>query len=155
MEISLCTKADWDQILTDFTDFWGDNERMKSLHNAVYLYEFGNTAYVVKDGHIVIGYLFGLLSQTAPAAYVRFVAVRRSYQKRGIGRSLYEHFVQFAKTKGCTELKAITSPTNKASIAFHRSMGMELLGVPNEDGVPVVKNYSGPGTDRVVFKKKI
>ena len=154
MEISLCTKADFDQIITDIADFWGD-ERTKSLHNPVYLYEFGNTAYVVKEGEKVIGYLFGLFSQTAPVAYVKFVGVRRSHQKKGIGRRLYEHFTEFAKTKGCTELKAITSPLNKVSIAFHKSLGMELLGEPNEEGIPVVRDYGGPGIDRVVFRKKI
>ena len=123
MEITLCTKADFDQILNDFVDFWGD-ERTKSLHNPIFLYEFGNTAYVIKDRNRVVGYLFGLFSQTAPVAYVKFVGVRRSHQKRGIGRRLYEHFIEFAKTKGCKELKAITSPSNKVSIAFHRKLGM-------------------------------
>ena len=154
MEITLCTKADFDQIITDFVDFWGD-ERTKSLHNPIYLYEFGNTAYVAKEGEKVIGYLFGLFSQTAPVAYVKFIGVRRSHQKKGIGQQLYEHFTDFAKTKGCKELKAITSPTNKGSVAFHRRLGMELLGEPNEEGIPVVRDYGGPGIHRVVFRKKI
>ena len=154
MKIILCTKADFDQIIKDIADFWGD-ERTKSLHNPIYLYEFGNTAYVIKEGKKVIGYLLGVLSQTAPVAYVRFVGVRRSHQKRGIGRQLYEHFSVYAKSKGCMELKAITSPTNKVSVAFHKSIGMALMGEPNEEGVPVVRDYGGPGIDRVVFRKKI
>jgi GNAT superfamily N-acetyltransferase len=87
--------------------------------------------------------------------YVKFIGVRQSHQNRGIGRRLYEHFAEFAKAKGCTELKAITSPGNKVSIAFHRHIGMKLEGKPNTEGVPVVKDYSGPGIDRVVFRKKI
>jgi GNAT superfamily N-acetyltransferase len=154
MEITLCAKADFDQIITDFIDFWGD-ERTKSLHNPVYLYEFGNTAYVAKEGEKVIGYLFGLFSQTAPVAYVKFIGVRRSYQKKGIGRRLYEHFTNFAREKGCKELKAITSPGNKASIAFHKSIGMELFGEPDEEGTPVIRDYGGPGIHRVVFHKRI
>jgi GNAT superfamily N-acetyltransferase len=154
MKITLCTKADFDQIITDIADFWGD-ERTKSLHKPIYLYEFGNTAYVIKEGDKVIGYLFGFISQTAPVGYVQFIGVRRSYQKRGIGRRLYEHFSDFARTKGCNSLKAITSPPNKVSIAFHQRIGMELLGEANEEGVPVVRDYGGPGIDRVVFRKKI
>lgn len=154
MEITLCTKKDFDQIIADFTDFWGD-ERTKSLHNPVFLYEFGNTAYVVKEREKVVGYLLGLLSQTGPVAYVKFVGVRRSHRRQGIARLLYEHFTRYAKTKGCRELKAITSPINKTSVAFHRSIGMTLLGEPNAEGVPVVKDYGGPGIDRVVFIKKI
>jgi GNAT superfamily N-acetyltransferase len=154
MEIRLCTKADFDQIIDDIADFWG-NDRVKNLHNPVYLYEFGNTAYVAKEGDKVIGYLFGLFSQTEPVAYVKFIGVRLSHQKRGIGRRLYEHFTRFARTKGCTELKAITSPANKGSIAFHRAIGMELQGEPDKDGLPVVRDYGGPGVDRVVFTRKI
>ena len=154
MKITLCTKSDFDQIITDIVDFWG-SERTKSLHNPILLYEFGNSAFVAKEGDKVVGYLFGFISQTEPVGYVKFIGVRQSYQKRGIGRSLYQHFTKFAKENGCTELKAITSPSNKVSIAFHLSIGMKQLGEPNEEGVPVVRDYSGPGIDRVVFKKKI
>ncbi len=154
MEITLCTKRDFDQIISDFIDFWG-NERTKSLHNPILLYEFGNSAFVVKEGDKVVGYLFAFLSQTEPVGYVKFIGVRQSHRKRGIGRKLYERFIEFAREKGCTELKAITSPANKVSVAFHRSIGMETLGEPNEEGVPVVRNYGGPGIDRVVFRKKI
>jgi len=154
MEITLCTKADFDQIITDIVDFWGDDRTLR-LHHPIYLYEFGNSAYVIKEGEKVIGYLFGLLSQTSPVAYVKFVGVRPSHRNKGLGRRLYEHFIEFARTKGCTELKAITSPANTASIAFHQRLGMELLGEPNENGIPIVKNYSGPGIHRVVFHKQI
>jgi len=154
MEITLCTKRDFDQIISDFIDFWG-NERTKSLHNPILLYEFGNSAFVVKEGDKVVGYLFAFLSQTEPVGYVKFIGVRQSHRKRGIGRKLYERFIEFAREKGCTELKAITSPANKVSVAFHRSIGMETLGEPDEEGVPVVRNYGGPGIDRVVFRKKI
>jgi GNAT superfamily N-acetyltransferase len=154
MEITRCTKSDWDQIISEFTDFWGD-ERTKSLHNPILLYEFGNSAFVSKVGEKVVGYTFGFISQTEPTGYVKFIGVRRSHQKRGIGRRLYEHFTEFVRSKGCQELKAITSPTNKVSVAFHKSIGMQMTGEPNDEGVPVVKNYSGPGIDRVVFRKKI
>jgi len=154
MEITLCTKSDWDQIITDFVDFWGD-ERTKSLHNPILLYEFGNSAFVAKEGDRVVGYLFGFISQTDPVGYVKFIGVRRTYQKRGIGRKLYERFTRFAKEKGCKELKAITSPANKVSVSFHKSIGMRLLGESNAEGMPVIKDYSGPGIDRVVFRKKI
>jgi L-amino acid N-acyltransferase YncA len=154
MEITPCTKADFDQIITDIADFWG-NERTKSLHNPIYFYEFGNTAYVAKEGDRVIGYLFGLLSQTSPVAYVKFIGVRQSHRRKGIGRCLYEHFIVFTKAKGCQELKAITSPTNEGSLAFHRRLGMELLGEPNEEGIPIIRDYGGPGINRVVFRKQI
>lgn len=157
MKISQCTKEDYDQIITYMADFWNSShiDNLRRQHNPIYFYEFGNTAFVVKEGEKVIGYLFGFYSQTSPTDYVKFVGVRASHRKRGVGRILYEYFIVIAKGKGCVELKAITSQNNEISIAFHRSLGMELLGEPNEEGIPVIKDYAGPGNDRVVFRKDI
>ena len=154
MEITLCTKADFDQILRDTVDFWGD-ERTLFLHHPMFVNEFGNSAFVFKEGEQVIAYLFGFISQTAPVGYVHAIGVRRSRQKQGLGRRLYDHFTQFARKRGCKGLKAITTPGNKTSIAFHRRIGMELMGESNEEGIPIIKDYSGPGEHRVVFSKKI
>ena len=41
------------------------------------------------------------------------------------------------------------------SISFHRKIGMKLLGEKNEEGIEIIKDYSGPGIDRVVFEKEI
>jgi hypothetical protein len=68
---------------------------------------------------------------------------------------LYEHFEAIARKRGCTKLKAITTPGNLASIAFHKRIGMKLLGEENTEGVEVVKDYSAPGQHRVVFEKQI
>ncbi|MFC1947362.1 GNAT family N-acetyltransferase [Chloroflexota bacterium] len=157
MKITQCTKADYDQIIMDMAEFWDSShiDDLRRQHNPIYFYELGNTAYVVKESKKVIGYLFGLYSQTSPTAYVKFVGVRASHRKRGVGRALYEYFTAIAKDKGCDELKAITSLNNKISIAFHQSLGMELLGEPNEEGIPVIRDYAGPGNDRVVFRKYI
>jgi ribosomal protein S18 acetylase RimI-like enzyme len=154
MELTLCSKADFDQILQDFDDFWGD-ERVLPLHHPMFINEFGNSAFVLKEGQQVVGYLFGFIAQTGPVAYIHLISVRRSYQRQGLGRRLYEHFTEFARAKGCQELKAITAKDNKVSIAFHKSIGMEVTGEPDEEGIPIVRDYSGPGQHRVVFRKRI
>ena len=154
MEISLCTKADFDQIRADTVDFWG-SDRALSLHHPIFLYEFGNSAFVIKDRGIVAAYLFGFISQAEPIGYAQFLAVRPAYRGQGLATHLYEHFTEFARARGCTGLKAFTRPFNAASIAFHKSIGMELLGEPDENGVPVIRDYAGPGEHRVVFRKRI
>jgi GNAT superfamily N-acetyltransferase len=154
MEIRHCTKADYDQIVAQVEDFWG-SDRTLGLHHPMFVYEFGNSAYVIKDGDCVAAYLFGFLSQTEPTAYVHLVGVRTTYRRQGLGRRLYDNFVAFARTQGCTELKAITTPGNKESLAFHRAWGMELTGKPNREGIPVMEEYAGPGQDRVVLRKKL
>ncbi len=119
----------------------------------IFIYEFGNTAFVIKNGTEVTAYLWGFLSQAQPTAYVHLLAVRVPYRRQGLARQLYDHFCTYVKAHGCTQCKAITTPTNKESIAFHRALGFELTGKPNRDGIPVVEDYSGPGQDRVVFQK--
>lgn len=154
MEISYCTKADFDQILTDIVDFWG-SDRTLGIHHPMFIYEFGNTAFVIKHHERVIAYLFGFFSQTEPAGYVHLIGVRRSHQSKGLGKLLYDNFEAIAKRRGCDKLKAMTTPGNRASILFHKKIGMKLLGEKNEDGIEVVKDYSAPGQDRVVFEKDI
>lgn len=160
MQISHCTKEDFDNILKNFNLFWeGDDyerlKKLKHLHHPMMLYELGDNAFVIKENEQVISYLFGLFSRKEPLAYVQLITTHQFYKRRGLARLLYEHFIEKAKQNGCIFIKAITSSKNQRSISFHKSLGMNLLGEPNENGIPVVRNYAGPGEDRVVFLKSI
>jgi hypothetical protein len=77
VEISICTPQDYDQILEDLAEFW-DGRDTRHLHHPFLLHEFGNTAFVIRDGARVVAYLFGFVSQTEPVGYVHIVAVRAS-----------------------------------------------------------------------------
>lgn len=154
MTIIPATKAHFDEIVTHIAEFWG-SDRTLHLHQALVIYEFGDTAYVIEDQGKVAAYLFAFISQTEPTGYINLIAVRDTQRNHGYGRLLYEHFMAVAEARGCTKLKAITSPTNSASIAFHRRLGMTLLGEANADGIPVVRDYHSPGHAMVVFSMKI
>jgi L-amino acid N-acyltransferase YncA len=121
----------------------------------MFIYEFGNTAFVIKDKDKVMAYLFGFFSQADKTGYVHAVGVRQSCQGQGLGKQLYENFTALAKRHGSNKLKAITTSGNQASTSFHKKTGMRLIGERNENGIEVVKNYSGRGQDRVVFEKEI
>ncbi len=154
MQVERATKADFDAIVTDIVDFWG-SDRTLHLHHPSLIYEFGDTAFVIRKEGRVIAYLFGYFSQTEPVAYVHLIAVRRGFQGRGLGSRLYAHFIALARAHGCTRLKAITTPTNTASLAFHRRLGMIPEGNSTGDDIPVVPDYAGPGKDRVVLRMLI
>lgn len=151
--ISNCSHADFLQILKDIEDFWGSN-RTLSYHHPMFINEFGNTAFVIKDKDKVIAYLFGFVSQTALTGYVHLIGVRSGHKKKGLGKLLYQHFIAYLRSIGIQNLKAITTPTNERSINFHLSIGMETTGVENDNGIKVIKDYSGLGEDRVVFTMK-
>ena len=153
-EIFLCTPEDYFQILDELHVFWDGRDR-RALHHPFLIREFGNTAFVIRDGSQVLAYLFGFLSQSEAVGYVHTIAVRASARRLGRAQRLFDHFAALARQHGCTHIKAITTPSNAGSIAFHKSLGMELLGEPNADGIPVVADYAGRGVPRVVFWKSI
>jgi GNAT superfamily N-acetyltransferase len=154
MRIEQCTPADYNQILSHLDEFWG-SDRTGALHHPMFVREFGKSAFVARDDDVVAGFLFGFRSPGEPVGYVNLVAVREGYRRRGLGRLLYEQFIRFALAEGCREVKAITTPGNAHSIAFHTALGMHMLGEPADVGVLVVRDYSGPGEDRVVFRMPI
>ncbi len=94
----------------------------------------------------VAAYLFGIIVAAKRLGYVHVVAVREDQRGRAHGRRLYGAFCALARARGCTQIKAITIPTNAGSIAFHRSLGMQVREVPD---------YSGPGQRRVVFTREL
>lgn len=149
-----CNQTDFLQILTDITDFWG-SDRTLSFHHPMFINEFGNTAFVIKIRDKVVAYLLGFISQTELTGYVHLIGVRQSHQKNGLGKKLYRHFIEYLKSNNIKNLKAITTPTNEMSINFHLGIGMIMTGIENNNGIKVIKDYSGPGQDRVVFKMKL
>ncbi|MBX9840884.1 MAG: GNAT family N-acetyltransferase [Xanthobacteraceae bacterium] len=150
--ISTCTKQDYDRIIKDLPEFW-DGRDTRRLHHPMLIHEFGNSAFVIRDGQAIAAYLFGLISQTAPVGYVHAVAVRPDMRRKRLGHQLLDHFAALARGRSCTHIKAITTPSNAGSIAFHKSLGMQ--GEPNSAGVPVVADYAGHNEPRVVFWKAI
>jgi GNAT superfamily N-acetyltransferase len=150
-EIAHCTTADFAEVLEHVAEFWG-SDRTLALHHPMLIYEFGDTAYVIRAGDQVIAYLFGLLSQTEPVGYVHLVGVHQGHRREGLARRLYEHFAAAARARGCRELKAITTASNERSLAFHRAFGMEPVGGDRDGEIPIARDYAGPGQDRVVLR---
>jgi hypothetical protein len=72
-------------ILENIVDFWG-RDRTLSVHHPMFIHEFGNTAFIIKENDKIIAYLFGFLSQTSPTAYVHLVGVHKEKQKKALVR---------------------------------------------------------------------
>src|SRR3954447_26479126 len=99
-EIESMQKRDFDQILSELGEFWGERaDEVRSIHHPLFLYEFGDTAFVVRDGEKVVAYLFGFGAHDSRTAYVHLLGVRRSYRKKGLARQLYSHFTEKMKSR--------------------------------------------------------
>lgn len=138
-------------------DSWWAGRRMSGLAPRLFFTHFQDTSYVVEENGAVVAFLIGFVSQALPEeAYVHLVGVDPAHRREGSARRLYETFFTEVAARGCRRVRCITSPVNETSVAFHRSLGFDVeAGDGEEGGVPVTKNYDGPGKDRVLFVKSL
>lgn len=123
----------------------------------LFLQHFTQTSWVVEAESGELGaFLIGFQSADRPErAYIHFVGVDPELRLAGIASMLYERFFAEMKDRGCTEVRAITSPKNKQSQAFHAALGFEARGDESVDGVMAYRDYDGPGEHRVVFVRAL
>jgi len=150
------TEADHARIVTVVDAWWG--RPVAALLPHLFFEHFGPTSCIVEDetGQLA-GFLVGFLSPSRPGeAYIHFVGVAPEQRGSGLGRELYERFFQLARDHGCHEVHSITSPINRASIAFHLAMGFEVMpGSADFEGVAYTPDLDGPGDDRVRFRRAL
>ncbi|WP_019200526.1 GNAT family N-acetyltransferase [Tsukamurella sp. 1534] len=143
--------------------WWGDSRspeesrELSLLLPRLFLQHFARTSLVLEDESGVRAFLVGFDSADRPdEAYIHFVGVDPALRGRGAARRLYTAFFERAAAAGRTTVRAVTSPQNRGSIAFHRAMGFEAEPGDREiDGVPVHTDYDGPGQDRVAFRRAL
>lgn len=143
--------------------WWGDSrtpdqaQTLSLLLPKLFLRFFSSTSLVLEDSTGMRAFLVGFYAaDNEHEAYIHFVGVDPKLRRQGIARSLYTTFFQRAAEAGRSEVRAITSPGNTGSIAFHRAMGFALEeGNRTAASLSVHKDYDGPGQDRVCFYRSI
>ena len=129
-------------------DAWWGGRQMAAMLPRLFFEHFGDTSFVAEEDGELAGFLVGFLSQSRPdEAYVHFVGVAPSTRGSGLGRELYARFFAVARNHGRHVVRAVTSPANTASIAFHRAIGF--------DAAEPAPGYDGPGQDRVRFTMRL
>jgi RimJ/RimL family protein N-acetyltransferase len=116
-------------------DWWG--RPLSGLLQPLFLGNFSSTSLVAEspDGQLT-GFLVGFVSGDNPhLAYVHFVGVSPLSRNAGLGRMLYERFVERVAPFGVREVRCVTSVVNRASVAFHESIGFEVIGHTSDPGV--------------------
>lgn len=138
-------KQDYDHIVQVIDRWWGGPT--SALAHPMFFYELGALARVVEHDGVLVGFLFGFVSQgSQPTGYVHLVGIHPDYRRRGVGKVLYQTFEDDCRAAACTRLKAITTTGNEGSIAFHRALGWS---------VSLVEDYAGPARPRMVFEKTL
>jgi ribosomal protein S18 acetylase RimI-like enzyme len=142
----LARPGDYDAIAAVLDSWWG--RPVVAALPRLFFDLFHRTSLVVDGPAGPDAFLVGILSPGDPEqAYIHFAGVAPAARQRGLGRALYEQFFALARADGRREVRAITSPANAGSIAFHESMGFTVTGP--------LPGYNGPGADRVLFRRPL
>ncbi|MGW0485203.1 N-acetyltransferase family protein [Nonomuraea sp. NPDC003214] len=145
-EIRSAVPGDYDAIAAVVDEWWG--RPILPVLPRLFLDHFHRTSFVAEGPAGLAGFLVGLVSPSLPGeAYIHFVGVSPRERAAGLGRRLYGRFFDLAREHGCHVVRAITSPANTASIAFHRRLGFAVS--------PPVPGYNGPGNDLVTFSRQL
>lgn len=153
------TEADYPTISRVVDDWWG-GRRMDVLLPRLWLQHFTGTSWLAEtsDGRLA-GFLIGFMSpDQADVAYCHMLATSPNLRQRGLGRALYERFFDDARAAGRTQVRAVTWPANRLSLAFHRAMGFEIEGGPGSQnlyGTPSQPAYDFEREDRAVLVRAI
>ena len=149
--------SDAETIQSVAPDWWGRPMESDML-SRFFLTHFRDTCLVAERDGNVAGFLIGFLSQTlVDEAYIRLIVVDPQRRGEGIGRALYERFFAIARQHGRCVIRCVTSPSNRASVAFHTRLGFAIEPQGHlVDGLPVCRDCHGrPGTDRIVFVRML
>jgi ribosomal protein S18 acetylase RimI-like enzyme len=148
--------ADYQPIISVLNDWWG-GRNMSGMLPRLFFVHFRQTSFVIEREGKIVGFLIGFLSQTYPdQAYIHFAGVHPDHRRRGLASMLYEHFMGVARNHGCRVVRCVTSPVNRASIAFHLRTGFSIEpGDKVIEGISVAGNYDGHDGDRVLLAKTL
>ena len=141
MTIRYAEPDDYPAVIAVIDDWWGGRP-MAAMLPKLFFVHFRDTSFVAEEDGALAGFLCGFRSQTFDdEAYVHFVGVDPGRRGAGVGRALYERF--FAAVAPRSVVRAVTSPLNDRSIAFHRAIGFEVE--------QVAEDYDGRGAARALF----
>jgi predicted GNAT superfamily acetyltransferase len=130
----------------DVIDQWWGGRSMAAMLPKLFFVHFRDTSFVADEDGELAGFLCGFRSQTYDdEAYVHFVGVDPRRRGSGLGRTLYERFFEAVAPRSV--VRAVTSPLNERSVAFHQALGFEVERVDQD--------YDGRGEPRVLLVKHL
>ena len=134
--------TDYPRVHAVIDDWWGGRP-MAAMLPKLFFVHFRDTSFVAEDDGSLAGFLCGFRSQTFhDEAYIHFVGVDPARRAAGLGRALYERF--FASVPERSVVRAVTSPLNERSVAFHQALGFEVERIDDD--------YDGRGEARVLLR---
>lgn len=116
-----------------------------SIFTAFYEY-YGKTTLVAESNGHVVGFILGF-KHTPLEGRVFWLAVRPSYQSRGIGRRLLATILNIFRQMGAVSATLEVRVSNKRAQALYSQMGFRMAGV--------YPNYYSDGETAIVMKRML
>jgi ribosomal protein S18 acetylase RimI-like enzyme len=137
--------ADHARVIAVVDEWWGGRQ-MAAMLPRLFFVHFRDTSFVAEDEGELAGFLCGFRSQTFDdEAYVHFMGVDPAQRGTGLGRTLYERFFEAVAPR--STVRAVTSPLNEQSVAFHEAIGFHVERIDDD--------YDGRGESRVLLVKRL
>lgn len=156
MEFRTAREEDYYEISPQINDWWGGREIAQALPRWFFSH-FRDTILIAEEGGRIVAFVAGFMSQARPdEAYIHFTGVHPDYRRQGLARRMYDRFFDLARDHNRTVVRCCTGEVNRLSVKFHTGIGFELEPSPDEiDGLPLHKDYFGPGRDMFLFVKQL
>src|SRR5699024_4780234 len=125
-------------------NFWGDRDLSRD-HDAYWFRQFVTSGLVARYRSEIVGYLLGVIPHDGPA-YIHLVAARSDFRHQGIGRHLYQHFIDRARSRGVAAAQPRMKPDSSGAISFPSALGFSG---------ELIEFYAGVGDPRGFFELKL
>jgi L-amino acid N-acyltransferase YncA len=151
--------ADYPAVVGVVDEWWG-GRRVRALLPRLWFQHFTDTSWIAEgeDGRL-LGFLVGFVSPDRPTeAYVHMIGTNPNRRKRGLGRALYDHFIDDVRARGVRTVRAVTWPGNQISVKFHTAIGFRPDDGPGSQrlyGTIAYPDDDGDGEDRVRFIREL
>lgn len=99
--------------------------RIESMKNTI-----NSTIFVAEKDNRLIGYLFaigGTARRTKHSVYI-VIGILKDYRGLGVGTSLFQNMMEWAKERNIHRLELTTVTRNEAGVALYKKMGFEIEG---------------------------
>lgn len=111
-------------LIEEFDDFWTFSMLKQELEN---LQNLNSNYFVAKCQNKIVGFV-GILT-IIDEVNIMNIVVRKTHRKLGIGSSLLEFIINFAKTRNVSSITLEVNENNLAAICLYEKYGFQKVGL--------------------------
>ncbi len=137
--VRCASEADLDALLSLYAELAGskitaapaDRASAEPLLAEIFADPRRELAVAIVEGQVVgtadLIVISNLTHRGEPWAIVENVIVADGARRAGVGRALFEHLLEVARTAGCHKLQLLSGKHRAEAHAFYRSMGLDAI----------------------------